>query len=166
MAELRPGLVVVNISAYGQHGPWAERAGFDMNGSAASGIMAVEAKDGRPLLPPTGMVNDFITGYFAAAGATAALLKRAREGGGSLVSVSLTRTAMEILSLGQIDGPLQEPGLKPETMTVETPLGVLHRLAPPVRFSRTPGRWVDPVLVYKGSSRPEWLPVEPSRPTG
>jgi len=40
------------------------------------------------------MINDFITGYLGAAGATAALLRQATEGGSWQVTVNLTRTAM------------------------------------------------------------------------
>ena len=48
--------------------------------------------------------------------------------------------------------------LAPETITRPTPYGELHRLAPPVQFSETPGDWKDVVLSVRGSCRPEWLP--------
>ena len=50
-----------------------------------------------------GLLNDFITGYLGAAGATAALISRATEGGSHRVKVSLTRTGMFALSLGTVD---------------------------------------------------------------
>jgi crotonobetainyl-CoA:carnitine CoA-transferase CaiB-like acyl-CoA transferase len=102
LAQLRPGIVVVNVRCYGWEGPWSDRGGFDMLGSAASGVARVDSYDGRPALPPTGMLNDYITGYLGAAGAAAALHRRAREGGSYHVTVSLTRTAMWALSLGLI----------------------------------------------------------------
>ena len=116
---------------------------------------------GEPRLPPTGMINDFTTGYLAAAGVAAALKKRADEGGSWLVEVSLCRTAMWIQSLGLVDpeqaGQGEENTIQqPRAVEVPTPLGRLRRLAPPVEFSETPGGWQDPLLVPRGSSDPCW----------
>jgi crotonobetainyl-CoA:carnitine CoA-transferase CaiB-like acyl-CoA transferase len=163
LAERHPGIVTVKISAYGHDGPWADRAGFDMNGSAASGVMAIEGDDDDPKLPPTGMLNDFITGYLGAAGATAALLRRAHEGGSYRVDVSLARTGMFVTSLGTVDPTLagsdrQHTPQDPPSVLADTPLGRLAQLAPPVHFSKTPPAWRDPILVPRCSSRPEWLP--------
>ena len=46
-----PGLVYVSVNCYGHSGPWARRGGFDMNGSAASGLMTIEGTAGRAPLP-------------------------------------------------------------------------------------------------------------------
>ena len=104
LAERRPGIIVVNVRCYGYDGPWSDRGGFDMLGSAASGLTMVDSTDGRPALPPTGMLNDYITGYLGAAGAVAALLRRSREGGSYHVSVNLTGSAMFALSLDRKPG--------------------------------------------------------------
>ncbi|MFC8936214.1 CoA transferase [Rhodococcus sp. NPDC057135] len=161
LAETHPGLVNVSVTCYGSEGPWADRGGFDMNGSAASGLMAIEGGDGHPKLPPTGMYNDFITGYMGALGAAAGLLKQATEGGSWHVTVNLTRTAMWYQTLGLVDpalaGTTAEHTLAdPAAYDGPTPLGDVHMLAPPVSFSHTPARWDEPVLVPKGSSSPEW----------
>jgi crotonobetainyl-CoA:carnitine CoA-transferase CaiB-like acyl-CoA transferase len=63
LAERRPGLVYVSVMCYGSRGPWAGRGGFDMNGSAASGRMTIDASEAEPRLPVTGLINDYITGY-------------------------------------------------------------------------------------------------------
>jgi crotonobetainyl-CoA:carnitine CoA-transferase CaiB-like acyl-CoA transferase len=161
LAQRRPGLVSVSISAFGPDGPWADRAGFDMNGSAASGVMSIEGADGDPKLPPTGMLNDFITGYLGATGAIAALRRRARDGGSYRVNVSLARTGMFIACLGEVDAALagssaEHTPREPDGVNAETPLGILQQLAPPVRFSQTPACWQDPILVPRGSSQPAW----------
>ena len=163
LAATHPGLVSVSVSCYGSTGPWAERGGFDMNGSAASGLMALEGTPEDPRLPVTGMINDYVTGYLGALGATAALLKQRREGGSWRVEVNLTRAAMWYRSLGLVDpaqaGNDEEHSLRePEAYDVATPLGDLHTLAPPVSFSATPARWPEPALVPRGSSRAQWLP--------
>ena len=156
-----PGLVHVSVTCYGSSGPWAERGGFDMNGSAASGLMTMEGSAAEPRLPVTGMINDYITGYLGAAGASAALVKRATEGGSWHVTVSLTRTAMWCGSLGLVNPALagcdDEHRLR-EPVPYDAPslLGDVHMLAPPVRFSSTAPAWPTPLLVPRGSGRAEW----------
>lgn len=162
VADRHPGIVSVSVNAYGHDGPWAERAGHDQNASAASGLMAIEGGGGDPRLPPTGLINDFLTGYMGAAGATAALIRRATEGGSYRVKVSLTRTAMFVASLGQVDpgdaGSSDQHTLhEPAGVQSDTPLGELLALAPPVVFSHTPPGWAEPLLVPRGSSAPAWL---------
>ena len=164
----------VTVRCYGWEGPWADRGGFDMLGTAASGLAWLEGSEGKPSMPPTGLINDFVTGYLGAAGATAALLRRAREGGRYHVDVSLTRTAMWLQELGvrvpegenflrrietltRAELPLVARSLcqhlrKPTPLEADTPLGRLRRLPPAVRFSVTPGRWADPILVPRGST--------------
>jgi crotonobetainyl-CoA:carnitine CoA-transferase CaiB-like acyl-CoA transferase len=161
LAERYPGLVYVSVSCYGSRGPWAGRGGFDMNGSAASGLMTIEGSEAGPRLPVTGMINDYITGYLGAAGAAAALVKRATEGGSWHVTVSLTRTAMWCGSLGLVDPALagcdDEHSLRePVPYDAPSPLGDVHMLAPPVRFSATTPSWSAPILVPRGSGRAEW----------
>jgi crotonobetainyl-CoA:carnitine CoA-transferase CaiB-like acyl-CoA transferase len=161
LAEHHPGLVHVSLTCYGSSGPWAARGGFDMNGSAASGLMTTEGGEAEPRLPVTGLINDYITGYLAAVGAAAALVKRATEGGSWHVTVNLTRTAMWCGSLGLVDparaGRGDEHSLRePAAYDAPTPLGDVHMLAPPVRFSRTRPSWRDPILIPRGSSRAEW----------
>lgn len=161
LAHRFPGIVFVSLNCYGPQGPWAERGGFDMNGSAASGLMTIEGSEGEPRLPVTGLINDYITGYLGAVGASAALVKRATEGGSWHVTVSLTRTAMWYGSLGLVDPTLagcdDDHSLRePVAYGAPSPLGDVHMLAPPVHFSHTPAKWPDPILVPRGSSRPEW----------
>jgi crotonobetainyl-CoA:carnitine CoA-transferase CaiB-like acyl-CoA transferase len=162
LAERRPGIVSVSVSCYGPRGPWAGRGGFDMNASAASGLMTIEGAESAPRLPVTTLVNDYITGYMGAIGAMAALSRRAVEGGSWHVTVSLTRTAMWCGSLGQVDPALAgttdaHRPIDPAPFDAPSPLGDVHMVAPPVRFSHTPAAWPDPVLVPRGSSRAEWL---------
>jgi crotonobetainyl-CoA:carnitine CoA-transferase CaiB-like acyl-CoA transferase len=161
LAERHPGLVYVSVSCYGSTGPWSGRGGFDMNGSAASGLMAIEGTEDEPRLPVTGLINDYITGYMGAIGASAALVRRATEGGSWHVTVSLARTAMWCASLGLVD-PTQAGSddvhrrREPTAYDAPSPLGDVHMLAPPVRFSHTPPAWADPILVPRGSGRAAW----------
>ena len=73
-----------------------------MLGTAASGLAMLEGADGKPSMPPTALINDYVTGYLGAAGAAAALIRRAKEGGSYHVTVSLARNAMWYQALGLI----------------------------------------------------------------
>ena len=164
LADRYPGIVSVSVNCYGPAGPWAGRGGFDMNGSAASGLMTIEGSESEPRLPVTSLLNDYITGYMAALGASAALVKRATEGGSWHVTVSLTRTAMWCGSLGLVDPALAGSAAahrlgEPAAYDAPSPFGEVHMLAPPVAFSHTAPQWLDPILVPRGSSPPEWRSV-------
>lgn len=163
LAERRPGTIYCSVRCYGYDGPWANRGGFDMEALCVSGFTFEEGTPDRPKFPPTMVMNDFIAGYLGAAGVTAALIRRAREGGSYHVKICLTRNAMWYPTLGVFDrNNIDRTGeehqlLTPDTITRQTPYGELYRLAPPVQFSETPGNWVDPILTVRGSSKPEWL---------
>jgi crotonobetainyl-CoA:carnitine CoA-transferase CaiB-like acyl-CoA transferase len=182
LASIRPGIILVSVRCYGWGGPWFDRGGFDMLGTAASGLAMLEGANGMPAMPPTGLINDYVTGYMGAAGAAAALLKRNKEGGSYHVTVSLARCAMwcqslglvpederafaknhvrQIWSLSATDLPkivqdLKSRLLEPAALIRDTPLGKIRRLAPAVAYSATPACWSDPILTPRGSSAPEW----------
>ena len=97
--------------------------------------------------------------------------RRAIEGGSYRVVVSLTRTVLWLLSLGIFDkayakataGSTDEHTyIAPDLFTAETPLGTYQGMTDQIVMSRTPGAYRT-VLVPRGSSKPEWLPVENDR---
>ena len=63
LATLRPGIIIVSVRCYGWDGPWFDRGGFDMLGTAASGLAMLEGANGMPAMPPTALINDYVTGY-------------------------------------------------------------------------------------------------------
>jgi crotonobetainyl-CoA:carnitine CoA-transferase CaiB-like acyl-CoA transferase len=162
LAARRPGIVYASARCYSYDGPWANRAGFDMEALCVTGFTTEEGTPDRPAFPPTHVMNDYIAGYLGAAGIQAALIRRAKEGGSYHVRVNLARCAMWFMSLGKFDknAPAgtgkQHQILLPDTITAQTPYGELVRLAPPVKFSETKPYWEDPVLVVRGSSKAEW----------
>ncbi|HEY2449425.1 MAG TPA: CoA transferase, partial [Mycobacterium sp.] len=108
LARSHPGLVHVSVTCYGSTGPWARRGGFDMNGSAASGLMVIEGGVEQPALPPTGLINDFITGYMGALGAAAGLIRpfrtdfaRVEAGWLTAVALKLSVAGSEVAAVGR-----------------------------------------------------------------
>ncbi len=138
LAELRPGLVVAALSAYGSAGPWRERRGFDSLVQMSTGIAAegaIAAGSDRPVPLPCQLL-DHATGYLLAFGALRALHRRAVEGGSWTVEVSLARTAAWLDGLGRVTGGLDvtepEPGAVERWCQVSaTPWGDVHHVGPP-----------------------------------
>jgi hypothetical protein len=91
-------------------------------------------------------LNDYTTGYLGAAGAMLALARRTTEGGSWHVRVSLTRTAMWIMSLPRVAAeavphPVDPVEIAPWMIEMQTAWGPLRRLGPIARMSATPPRW-------------------------
>jgi hypothetical protein len=171
LAHASPGIVYVSVSCYGHQGPWATRRGFEQMAQSATGLAweqgafeaerAGQKRDAAPKLLPVAAC-DYITGYLAAAGATAALLRRHREGGSWLVQVSLASTAMWLQSLGKI-APSNIPqswnpaeGLDGLLQACETTRGILEHLGPVVRMSKTPPKWQRPPP-EQGADPAQWI---------
>ncbi len=92
-------LVLCSISGYGQDGPYAQRAGHDLDYCAFAGVLAANGTPERPA--PLGVqVADLAGGAWpAAAGILAALVGRGRTGQGAHVDVSMTEGALAMLAL-------------------------------------------------------------------
>lgn len=160
VAAMRPGIVYVSETCYGNVGPWRSRRGFDHMGQAVSGLLhghhqAVGRVEELPPLAPI----DYLTGYLGALGALAALWRRSREGGSFHVSVSLARTAMWIEEKWRGSDPARATGLGDLSAWMtesETQWGRLTQPSPVVELPETPPRWRAPVVPL-GTHRPEWL---------
>ena len=68
LAEMRPGLVVVTLTAYGHAGPWAGRRGYDFLVQNACGINVAEAEAAGVPAPKElpAQALDHATGYLMA----------------------------------------------------------------------------------------------------
>ncbi len=86
---INPRIVMVNVSAYGQDGPYRDRIGFDPIGQALGGLMMMTGEPEGPPVKTYFPLIDRITSLHATAGALAALLERERSGEGQAIDVSL-----------------------------------------------------------------------------
>lgn len=163
VVAMRPGIVYVQVSAFGHDGPWRGRRGFDTLVQVVSGMTVEYAQDGRPRLLPVSVL-DYCTGYLAAFAVIIALGRRAREGGSYLVRVSLAQTAKWLKGLGRVPSDLAAavPGdLPPEriaqlSIAADTPYGRLRFLAPVAQLSETPARWDRPAVPLDHDP-PTWI---------
>jgi crotonobetainyl-CoA:carnitine CoA-transferase CaiB-like acyl-CoA transferase len=146
-AELRPGIVIGQVSAYGP-GAWGDRRGFDSLVQVTTGITAHQAvvdSTDRPSPLPVQLL-DHASGYLLAAAVLAAL----RDGGG-LVSVSLARTASWLWAHPVIESSTTEQPnnaiLLPDDddlVRCRGPLGYTQHLAPLASLGGQPVAWAGP----------------------
>jgi formyl-CoA transferase len=86
---VRPDVIYVSISGFGQYGPDHERSGYDPLAQAASGFLSLNGSpDGDPVKAPT-FLGDDLAGLHAALAVLAALRHRDRTGEGQHLDVSL-----------------------------------------------------------------------------
>ena len=92
LKELNPRIVMINVSAYGQYGPYKERVGFDHIGQAIGGMMSMSGNEGEPPARTFFPLIDRITALHATIGALAALREREFSGEGQAIDVCLADT--------------------------------------------------------------------------
>lgn len=154
LAEVRPDLVTVSLSAWGEgSGPWRERAGFDSVVQAATGISVVCGAQDRPGALPV-QALDHATGFRMAA----AVMRSLAAGRGSTTRISLVGAARALLAAPRPHRlqppthalPTQAP---PTTVEVGSPHGTLVVPPPPVTLG---GRTLELPVDGLGTSPPTW----------
>ncbi len=89
-----PGLVYCSITGFGQTGPNAHRAGYDLLAQGFGGIMALTGEpDGEPMKVGVG-IADVMTGMYAATAILAALRHRDATGEGQHIDLALVDTQL------------------------------------------------------------------------
>ena len=162
LAELRPGIICVELSAWGRAGPWAQRRGFDTVTQCVSGMAALQGGNDTPRTMPVSAI-DYVSGYLMAFGAMVALERRAREGGSWHVRVSLARTGKWVVDRGLLDADaianvpkeLSEEEISRFTTQTLSSLGTIQHLLPVARMSETAPHWSRPPGPL-GHDAPAW----------
>ena len=102
LKALNPRLIYCSITGFGQDGPYAERAGYDLMVQAMSGMMSITGRpDGTPGGGPqrAGVaITDVFTGIYATSAILAALEVRHRTGKGQHIDMALLDVGMAILA--------------------------------------------------------------------
>ena len=158
LADLRPGIVCVELCAYGHVGSWSQRRGYDTLVQSASGIALEQGGGEQPKHLPCSAL-DYITGYLAAFGALVALTRRARDGGSYVVRVSLAQTACWLDALGRLEGAMPGSDLAPNVAALmqegDSPAGRLRFLGPVLRCADMQSGW-DFAAVPTGTHAAAW----------
>ena len=89
VGKQNPALIYCSISAFGQTGPYAEKAGYDQVMQGYGGIMGLTGEpDGRPLKVGVS-ITDLTTGMFAVIGIMTALYHRQQSGRGQYIDAAM-----------------------------------------------------------------------------
>lgn len=104
LQAVRPDIILVRVSGYGQTGPNARKPGFARVGQAFGGLTFLAGEPGgTPLTPGSTTIADYVTPLFAALGAMIALRHRDRTGEGQIVDASLFESTFRILDSLAVD---------------------------------------------------------------
>ncbi len=102
LQTLNPRLIYCSITGFGQTGPYAQRAGYDLMMQATTGLMSIT---GRADDTPGGgaqrvgvAVIDLLTGVYACSAILAALEVRHRSGAGQHIDMALLDVGMAMLA--------------------------------------------------------------------
>ncbi|MDT8991293.1 CaiB/BaiF CoA-transferase family protein [Curvibacter sp. APW13] len=102
LKELNPRLIYCSVTGFGQTGPYAERAGYDLMIQAMSGLMSITGRgDDVPGGGPQRVgvaVIDVFTGVYACSAILAAIEARHRTGMGQHIDMALLDVSMAILA--------------------------------------------------------------------
>jgi crotonobetainyl-CoA:carnitine CoA-transferase CaiB-like acyl-CoA transferase len=93
-----PRLVYCSVTGFGQDGPYAKRAGYDLMAQGMGGVMDLTGMpDGEPTRIGIPM-SDIFTGVYSVIGILAALRERDRTGKGAHVDTALVDSTVGVLS--------------------------------------------------------------------
>jgi formyl-CoA transferase len=102
LKALNPRLIYCSITGFGQDGPYAERAGYDLMIQAMTGMMDITGRaDSTPGGGPQRVgvaLTDLFTGVYACSAILAAIEVRHRTGQGQLIDMAVLDVGMAILA--------------------------------------------------------------------
>lgn len=166
MIAANPDLIIAELSAFSDIGPWAGRRGYDSYVQSGVGLTAPVAPHEAPIRLPCQPL-DYLSGCLLAFGVVRALTRRQiANGGGFEVEVSLARTAMWFWDMADMLG--DEPAAPDRNLTVADaraenrlrrisgPQGAISALAPPFGFHENRLDWTGPPP-RPGADQPVWL---------
>ena len=124
LKALNPRLIYCSVTGFGQDGPYAPRAGYDLMIQAMSGMMSITGRaDDQPGGGPLRVgvaLTDLFTGVYACSAILAAIEVRHRTGEGQHIDMALLDVGMAILA-NQAAGFLNT-GAVPERMGNSHPI--------------------------------------------
>ena len=102
LRKINPRLIYCSVTGFGQTGPYAPRAGYDLMVQAMSGMMSITGHpDGEPGGGPLKVgvaVTDVFTGIYSCCSILAALQARHQTGEGQHIDMALLDVGMAVLA--------------------------------------------------------------------
>ena len=99
LREIKPDIICVSLSGFGQDGPYRHVVGHDINYQAMAGILHLTGdRDGPPRIPGNAIADD-AGGIAAALSIAVALLAKERTGVGQCVDMAMVDTLLTMMLL-------------------------------------------------------------------
>lgn len=135
LIETHPRLIVLRMTAFGQDGPYRDRAGFGTLAEAMTGIAALSGWEDRPPLLPPFALADTMAALLAASAVLAAYIRISETGEGEIIDCAIYEAAMKLTELHMMD--YDQTGRVPVRKGNE-----LEFTAPRGAFACSDGLWV------------------------
>lgn len=146
LREIRPDLIMVSMSGYGQSGPYSDHSAYGMGLESAAGIASITGYRGGPPRRSGVSFTDPIAGIAAAGAVLLALRHRERTGRGQFIDMSQQEAAIPFLGAALMEYQM--------TGRVPSPRGNRSVVAAPQGCYRCRGD--DDWLVISVDSDEEW----------
>jgi crotonobetainyl-CoA:carnitine CoA-transferase CaiB-like acyl-CoA transferase len=98
LAKECPRLIYCSVTGFGQTGPYASRAGYDLMAQGMGGFMSLTGAAGGEPTRAGVPIADLLTGVYSVVGILAALAEREKTGRGTLVDTGLVDTQVGVLA--------------------------------------------------------------------
>jgi crotonobetainyl-CoA:carnitine CoA-transferase CaiB-like acyl-CoA transferase len=136
LKALKPDLILIRVSAYGQDGPNSALPGYARVAHGYAGLAYLTGQpDGPPVVPGSTSLADYITGTYAAIGALLALIARDRFGIGQSVDIGLYEGVLRMLD--EAASVYAKTGVVRQRMGADTVNAVPHS-----HYETKDGRWI------------------------
>ncbi|MEX1195681.1 MAG: CoA transferase [Dehalococcoidia bacterium] len=112
LTKIRPDIIMLSMSGYGQNGPWRDYSGYGMGLEAASGLSSITGYPGGDPLRTGISFTDPYSGIVGAGAVLAALVYRRRTGKGQYIDLSEQETAIPVVGYALMDYAMN--GRQPE----------------------------------------------------
>jgi crotonobetainyl-CoA:carnitine CoA-transferase CaiB-like acyl-CoA transferase len=103
LRKVNPKIIFCSISAYGQTGPYRQKAAHDLNVIGLSGILDMTGEHGRPPAIPGVQIADISSSLYACIAILLALLEREKRGVGQRIDISMLASTISFLSIHAAD---------------------------------------------------------------
>jgi crotonobetainyl-CoA:carnitine CoA-transferase CaiB-like acyl-CoA transferase len=93
-----PRLIYCSVTGFGQDGPYAKRAGYDLMAQGMGGMMDITGMTDGPPTRAGVAISDIFTGVYSVVGILAALAQREKTGKGAYVDTALVDSTVGVLA--------------------------------------------------------------------
>src|SRR5438046_2021390 len=97
LAEVKPSIIVCDISGYGKDGPYRDKKAYDLLIQSEAGFLSVTGTDADPVKAGCS-IADIAAGMYAYSNILAALLQRQQSGRGQHFDISMLESLVEWMS--------------------------------------------------------------------